>query len=185
MKLAARRVGEAEKVLCSMQICFFAHAPEEVRHPATKPFVPPEALAAATTNVTLEALRKAAADSQKEAASASLVDALLKAHAGDNSQLLAQLEGVQGGIPGSSQVSSCMRPLQTPLFSSSCRLHSVKALGGVRSGASISSGNVHAAATGCEGLWVVVGACIGVSMPHPSSYLHCMLCRTPHIWWTH
>ena len=51
------------------QICFFAHSPEEVRHPTTKPFVPPEALAAATTNATLEAVRKAAADSaasQKE-----------------------------------------------------------------------------------------------------------------------
>lgn len=51
------------------QICFFAHSPEEVRHPTTKPFVPPEALAAATTNATLEAMRKAAADSaasQKE-----------------------------------------------------------------------------------------------------------------------
>ena len=89
-----------------VQICFFAHSPEEVRHPATKPFVPPEALAAATTNATLEAVRKAAADSQKEAAGASLVDALLKAHAGDNSQLLAQLENVQGGLPGSSQVST-------------------------------------------------------------------------------
>ncbi len=95
-----------------MQICFFAHSPEEVRHPATKPFVPPEALAAATTNATLEAVRKAAADSQKEAASASLVDALLKAHAGDNSQLLAQLENVQGGVPGSSQVSISMHPSQ-------------------------------------------------------------------------
>ena len=45
------------------QICFFAHSPEEVRHPSTKPFVPPEALAAATTGATLEAVRKAAADS--------------------------------------------------------------------------------------------------------------------------
>ena len=45
------------------QICFFAHSPEEVRHPTTKPFVPPEALAAATTTATLEAVRKAAADS--------------------------------------------------------------------------------------------------------------------------
>ena len=45
------------------QICFFAHSPEEVRHPSTKPFVPPEALAAATTSATLEAVRKAAADS--------------------------------------------------------------------------------------------------------------------------
>ena len=99
-----------------MQICFFAHAPEEVRHPATKPFVPPEALAAATTNATLEAVRKAAADSQKEAASASLVDALLKAHAGDSSQLLAQLEGVQSGAAGASQVSICMRTIQMPPF---------------------------------------------------------------------
>ena len=47
----------------AVQICFFAHSPEEVRHPATKPFVPPEALAAATTSATLEAVRKAAADS--------------------------------------------------------------------------------------------------------------------------
>ena len=46
------------------QICFFAHSPEEVRHPSTKPFVPPEALAAATTSATLEAVRKAAADSE-------------------------------------------------------------------------------------------------------------------------
>ena len=40
------------------QICFFAHSPEEVRHPSTKPFVPPEALAAATTGATLEAVRQ-------------------------------------------------------------------------------------------------------------------------------
>ena len=46
-----------------VQICFFAHSPEEVRHPSTKPFVPPEALAAATTNATMEAVRKAAAES--------------------------------------------------------------------------------------------------------------------------
>ena len=68
------RVALASRMQLNMsvstgQICFFAHSPEEVRHPTTKPFVPPEALAAATTNATLEAVRKAAADSaasQKE-----------------------------------------------------------------------------------------------------------------------
>ena len=60
-------------------------------------------------------MRKAAEDSQKEAASASLVDALLKAHAGDNSQLMAQLQGAQAaaaGSAGSSQVRHICTPQQ-------------------------------------------------------------------------
>lgn len=44
---------------CSRKICFFAHTLEELRVPANKPFVPPEALAAATTTATLDAARKA------------------------------------------------------------------------------------------------------------------------------
>ena len=44
---------------CARKICFFAHTLEELRVPANKPFVPPEALAAATTTATLEAARKA------------------------------------------------------------------------------------------------------------------------------
>jgi hypothetical protein len=47
---------------CARKICFFAHSLEELRTPATKPFVPPEALAAATTSAALEAVRKAVAD---------------------------------------------------------------------------------------------------------------------------
>lgn len=43
---------------CSRKICFFAHTLEELRVPANKPFVPPEALAAATTTATLDAARK-------------------------------------------------------------------------------------------------------------------------------
>lgn len=45
---------------------------------------------------------------QLQAASASLVDALLKAHAGDSSQLMAQLQSAQGAAAaaGGSQVSS-------------------------------------------------------------------------------
>jgi len=85
-----------------------------VRHPTTKPFVPPEALAAATTNATLEAVRKAAEDSQKEAASASLVDALLKAHAGDNSLLMAQLQGAQAAAAGSAGSSQVRHTRNTP-----------------------------------------------------------------------
>ncbi len=46
---------------CARKICFFAHTLEELRVPANKPFVPPEALAAATTTATLEAARKAGA----------------------------------------------------------------------------------------------------------------------------
>ncbi|EIE23296.1 hypothetical protein COCSUDRAFT_15780, partial [Coccomyxa subellipsoidea C-169] len=56
---------------CARKICFFAHTLEELRVPANKPFVPPEALAAATTTATLEAARKAgaAADSPNKVCS--------------------------------------------------------------------------------------------------------------------
>ena len=47
---------------CARKICFFAHTIEELRTPANKPFVPPEALAAATTTAAIEAARKAAAE---------------------------------------------------------------------------------------------------------------------------
>lgn len=46
---------------CARKICFFAHSLDELRVPANKPFVPPEALQAATTTATLEAARKSAA----------------------------------------------------------------------------------------------------------------------------
>ena len=47
---------------CARKICFFAHTVGELRTPANKPFVPPEALAAATTTAAIEAARKAAAE---------------------------------------------------------------------------------------------------------------------------
>ncbi len=154
-----------------------------MRHPATKPFVPPEALAAATTNATLEAVRKAAADSQKEAASASLVDALLKAHAGDNSQLLAQLENVQGGAVGSSQVSSCMRL-------SRCTSVSKLLPSLVRSGMRILSRALRPAsaykyayrmlAAWDEGLKRYVGLCATANMLNGPG----LMCRTLPISWT-
>lgn len=50
--------NDSEK--CNRKICFFAHTLEELRVPANKPFVPPEALAAATNSANLEAARKAA-----------------------------------------------------------------------------------------------------------------------------
>lgn len=44
---------------CHRRICFFAHTLDELRVPSCKPFVSPEALAAATTAAAAEAARKA------------------------------------------------------------------------------------------------------------------------------
>lgn len=46
---------------CRRHICFFAHSLEELRVPSCKPFVPPDALAAATTAAAADAARKTAA----------------------------------------------------------------------------------------------------------------------------
>ncbi len=48
---------------CTRRICFFAHSLEELRVPANKPFVPPEALAAASVTAALKAAEKAIAAS--------------------------------------------------------------------------------------------------------------------------
>ena len=48
---------------CTRRICFFAHSLDELRVPANKPFVPPEALAAASVSAALKAAEKAAAAS--------------------------------------------------------------------------------------------------------------------------
>ena len=45
---------------CRRHICFFAHSLEELRVPTVKPFVPPDALAAATTAAAAELARKSA-----------------------------------------------------------------------------------------------------------------------------
>lgn len=50
---------------CTRRICFFAHSLEELRVPANKPFVPPEALAAASVSAALKAAEKAAAASSE------------------------------------------------------------------------------------------------------------------------
>ncbi len=50
---------------CTRRICFFAHSLEELRVPANKPFVPPEALAAASVSAALKAAEKAAAASNE------------------------------------------------------------------------------------------------------------------------
>lgn len=44
---------------CKRHICFFAHSLEELRVPTCKPFVPPDALAAATTAAAADIARKA------------------------------------------------------------------------------------------------------------------------------
>lgn len=54
---------------CRRHICFFAHSLEELRVPSVKPFVPPDALAAATT--------AAAADLARKTATASAVGSLI------------------------------------------------------------------------------------------------------------
>ena len=43
---------------CKRHICFFAHSLEELRVPTCKPFVPPDALAAATTAAATDIARK-------------------------------------------------------------------------------------------------------------------------------
>lgn len=45
---------------CTRRICFFAHAPQELRTNAKKPHVSPEALASATAAAALEATHTAA-----------------------------------------------------------------------------------------------------------------------------
>lgn len=45
---------------CRRHICFFAHSLEELRVPSVKPFVPPDALAAATTAAAADLARKTA-----------------------------------------------------------------------------------------------------------------------------
>ena len=45
-------------IKCRRHICFFAHSLEELRVPTCKPFVPPDALAAATTAAAADIARK-------------------------------------------------------------------------------------------------------------------------------
>ncbi|CAL8465210.1 g4745 [Coccomyxa elongata] len=74
---------------CSRKICFFAHTLEELRVPANKPFVPPEALAAATTTATLAAARKADGSNK---AGLQVLSALLKAQPGADDDLMKALQ---------------------------------------------------------------------------------------------
>lgn len=62
---------------CRRHICFFAHSLEELRVPTCKPFVPPDALAAATTAAAADIARKAGGASLDAATLRSLADAVL------------------------------------------------------------------------------------------------------------
>lgn len=77
---------------CRRHICFFAHSLEELRVPSVKPFVPPDALAAATT--------AAAADLARKTATANAAGA---ANALDAVTLRALAEAVLSGAASSQQ----------------------------------------------------------------------------------
>lgn len=51
---------------CRRHICFFAHSLEELRVPTCKPFVPPDALAAATTAAAADIARKVRHGTRRE-----------------------------------------------------------------------------------------------------------------------
>ncbi|DBA82910.1 TPA: hypothetical protein ACH3X1_006700 [Trebouxia sp. C0004] len=62
---------------CRRHICFFAHSLEELRVPTCKPFVPPDALAAATSAAAADFACKVGGESLDAATLRSLADAVL------------------------------------------------------------------------------------------------------------
>ncbi|DBA82235.1 TPA: hypothetical protein ACH3X2_000507 [Trebouxia sp. C0005] len=86
---------------CRRHICFFAHSLEELRVPTCKPFVPPDALAAATSAAAADFARKAGGGSLDAATLRSLADAVLSGTPQPNTQAVDLAQNLLQSNPSS------------------------------------------------------------------------------------